>query len=68
MLKSGSEFREFSVLTVRFPNQGTDPTSRPQIEVEQQRVTKGDAPDAEVLAIVEKYLSKVSFELVVVVY
>lgn len=54
MLKSGSEFREFSVLTVRFPA-----GCRPQIEVTKQEVTKSDTLDEEMKAIVEKYLSKV---------
>ena len=58
MLKSGSEFREFSVLTVKFP-EGKEPGSRPNITVQRCEVTKQDIPNPEMQNIVEKYLNEV---------
>ena len=58
MLKSGSEFREFSLITVTFPD-GRDPTVRPAIAVERHEVKRGVAPDREMDGIVQKYLNKV---------
>jgi hypothetical protein len=74
MLKSGSEFREFSVLTVKFPASAGCPTGmaaissestlgrheRPVTDVMQCKVTQEDRPDEAMLAIVQRYLSKVS--------
>ena len=65
MLKSGSEFREFSVLTVKFPSSiekaaASLSCNRPDIDVMHCKVTQDDHPDEAVLAIVHKYLSKVS--------
>ena len=57
MLKSGSEFREFSLVTVNFPR---DPTVRPTINVQRHEVKKKVIPDGEMEAIVDKYLNKVS--------
>ena len=71
MLKSGSEFREFSVLTVQFPESigagssmelATNTAAsegRPVIDVKHCKVTQEDTPDEAVTAIVERYLSKV---------
>lgn len=59
MLKSGSEFREFSAITVTFPD-SQDSSHRPGISVERQEVTKNDIPDEEMEAIVQKYLNKAS--------
>ncbi len=61
MLKSGSEFREFSLVMVTFPDNSLDPTVRPQIDVVHHDVKKEVVPDREMEAIVEKYLNKVSF-------
>lgn len=57
LLKSGSEFREFSVLTVKSPS---EPGGRPEVNVMRCEVTQDDTPDKDVLAIVQTYLSKVS--------
>ena len=56
MLKSGSEFREFSLLVVTFPQ---DSASRPQIDVVRHQVKKEVVPDPGMEAIVQKYLNKV---------
>lgn len=56
LLKSGSEFREFSVLTVKSPS---EPGGRPEVNVMRCEVTQDDTPDKDVLAIVQTYLSKV---------
>lgn len=56
VLKSGSEFRDFSILTVKFP---VSKESRPVIDVRQCKVTREDPPDEAMTAIVQKYLSKV---------
>lgn len=55
MLKSGSEFREFSVLTVQ-EGRGT---SRPEVKVQHCKITKEVTPDESMDAIVEEYLGKV---------
>ena len=56
MLKSGSEFREFSQLTVTFP--GEFPT-RPVIRVLRHDVRRDTVPDPAMDEIVQKYLNKV---------
>ena len=74
VLKSGSEFREFSQVTITFPDQplpqrqpcssrghtSTDHTSRrPTISVARHEVTGSLTPDPVVDAIVRQYLDKV---------
>lgn len=59
MLKSGSEFREFSLVTVTFP----ESDCRPMLEVVRQVVTKDTPPDKDMSDIVDKYLNKVGFFL-----
>ena len=54
-MKSGSEFREFSQLTVRFPPGNT----RPEISVHRHEVNGTIPPDREMKAIVDMYLGKV---------
>ncbi len=60
VLKSGSEFREFSHLTVTFP-EGSDHTSstRPIIDVERREVTGALTPDPDVDQTVQKFLKEV---------
>ena len=58
VLKSGSEFREFSSLTVKAPGSG-EQRARPEICVEKHEVTSTIQPDPEMAAIVDKYLGKV---------
>lgn len=55
MLKSGSEFREFSVLTVQ-KGRGTN---RPEVKVQHCTITKEVTPDEPMKAIVDEYLGKV---------
>ena len=55
MLKSGSEFREFSVLTVQKGHN----TSRPEVKVQRCTITKAVHPDEAMNAIVEEHLDKV---------
>ena len=54
MLKSGSDFREFSQITVTF---GVD-NDRPSVDVVKHTITRDIPPDPEIQAIVDNYLSK----------
>ena len=54
VLKSGSDFREFSQITVTF---GLD-NDRPSVDVIKHTITKDIPPDPKVQAIVDDYLSK----------
>ena len=64
MLKSGSEFREFSQITVTFPNSKKDHAHkhtrrRPVFEVVRHEVTGGITPNPELHRVVQHYLNKV---------
>ena len=54
MLKSGSEFRNFSQITVTF----TSDNDRPSIEVVKHTVTRDIPADPGVQAVVDQYISK----------
>ena len=59
MLKSGSDFREFSELTVSFnSNTLNTPTARPSVHVVRHDITSKIEPDEEVAKIVDRYLEK----------
>ena len=65
VLKSGSEFREFSEITVTFPEGNGRSSShnhahrRPLIDVVRHEVTGSVTPDPQVDAVVQHYLGKV---------
>lgn len=55
MLKSGSDFREFSELTITFPNK---PTLHPTISVKCHNITSAITPCKQVAQIVEEFVDK----------
>ena len=55
VLKSGSDFRYFSQITVTFPPDNDD---RPSVEVVKHTITRDIPTDPGVQAVVDQYLSK----------
>lgn len=58
MLKSGSDFRQFSQITISFTNSLSTPTSRPIPTVKRHDITRESPPDKEVQNVVDQYLEK----------
>ena len=59
MLKSGTDFRQFSVVTVDFLT-----ASKPVVEIDSVDVTSGFEPDNELASALEKYSEKMDMELI----
>lgn len=60
MLKSGTDFRQFSVITVDFSTLET----RPVVEIDSVDVTKDFEPDNELESLLEKYTDKMEVEMI----
>ena len=60
VLKSGTDFRQFSVVTVDFSTLAT----RPVVEIDSVEVTKDFEPDNELATALEKYTEKMEVELI----
>jgi 5'-nucleotidase len=60
VLKSGTDFRQFSVITVDFSTLET----RPVVEIDSVDVTKDFEPDNELESLLEKYTDKMEVEMI----
>lgn len=67
MLKSGSDFREFSQITVRFSSSSSSKerespvseSTRPTFEIEKHEITSNIEPDEELQSVVDEYMALV---------
>ena len=69
MLKSGSDFREFSQITVRFSSSSSSSSkerespvsesTRPTFEIEKHEITSNIEPDEELQSVVDEYMALV---------
>eukprot|EP00095_Tigriopus_kingsejongensis_P003160 maker-scaffold791_size96783-snap-gene-0.28 protein:Tk03160 transcript:maker-scaffold791_size96783-snap-gene-0.28-mRNA-1 annotation:"5 -nucleotidase" len=57
ILKSGTDFRQFSVLTIDFTGE------KPEVEIEAVEVTADYEPDEELVNVLEKYQEKMEAEM-----